>query len=71
MHLHPELVDDVLLEQVDNELAAQTIEVEYGAGYITSVAVTNAWKNYRKQFAADMFADYLVQKGMAADVVLC
>ena len=54
------MMDDVLLEEVDNELAAQPIEVEDGVGHITCVRVTNAWKNFRKQFAADMFADYLV-----------
>ncbi len=53
-------MDDILLEEVDNELAAQPIENEDGAGYITSVRVTNAWKNFRRQFAADMFDDYLV-----------
>ena len=53
-------MDDKLLEEVDAELAAQPIEIEDGAGYITSVRVTNAWKNFRKQFAADMFADYVV-----------
>jgi hypothetical protein len=54
------MMDDLLLEEVDNELAAQPIEVEDGAGYITSVRVTTAWKNFRKQFADNMFADYLV-----------
>ena len=53
-------MDDVLLEEVDIELAAQPIEPEDGGGYIRSVRGTNAWKNFRKQFAADMFADYLV-----------
>ncbi|CAM0958695.1 unnamed protein product [Alopecurus aequalis] len=53
------MMDDVLLEEVDIELAAQPIEAEDGGGYIRSVRVTNAWKNFRKQFAADMFADYL------------
>ena len=56
-------MDDILLEEVDNELAAQPIEAEDGAGYITCVIVTNAWKNFRKQFAEDMFADYVVAHG--------
>jgi hypothetical protein len=54
------MMDDLLLEEVDNELAAQPIEAEDGAGYIRTVRVTNAWKNFRKQLADDMFADYLV-----------
>jgi hypothetical protein len=54
------MIDDLLLEEVDNEIAAQLIEVEDDAGYITSVIVTTAWKNFRKQFADNMFADYLV-----------
>jgi hypothetical protein len=54
------MMDDLLLEEVDAELAAQPIEAEDHAGYITSVSVTTAWKNFRKQLANDMFADYLV-----------
>ena len=46
--------------EVDNELAAAPIEAEDGGAYIRSVTVTNAWKNFRKQLVADMFAEYLI-----------
>ena len=54
------MMDDLLLEEVDNELAAQPIDPVDDNGYITTVQVTNAWTQFRKQFADDMFADYLV-----------
>jgi hypothetical protein len=54
------MMDNLLLEEVDNEIAAEPIDVEDGADYITSVRVTTEWNNFRKQFADDMFADYLV-----------
>jgi hypothetical protein len=56
------MMDDLLLEEVDNEIAAQPIEAEDGAGYITSVRVTTKWNNFRKQFADDMFVEYLVAR---------
>ncbi|CAM0874640.1 unnamed protein product [Alopecurus aequalis] len=54
------MMDDLLLEEVDNEIAAQPIEPKDGDGYIRSVRVTNAWKHFRKRFAADTSVDYLV-----------
>jgi hypothetical protein len=42
------MMDDLLLEEVDAELAAQPIEAEDHAGYITSVRVTTAWGRCHK-----------------------
>jgi hypothetical protein len=42
------MMDDILLEEVYNEIAAQPIEAEDGVGYITSVRVTTAWNNFSK-----------------------
>ena len=52
--------DNLLLPEVDAELAAMTPEPVDDATLIRSVRVTEAWKNFRQQFADDMFADYLV-----------
>ena len=48
------MMDDLLLEEVDNELAAQPIEAEDDVGWITTIQVTNVWKKFRKQFVDDI-----------------
>ncbi|CAM0943482.1 unnamed protein product [Alopecurus aequalis] len=63
------MMDDLLLEEVDNEIAAQPIEPEDGDGYIRSVRVTNAWKHFRKQFAADMSMEEPQEKKFARNYV--
>ena len=55
--------DNLLLQEVDAELAAMTPEPADDATLIRSVQQTEAWKNFRQQFADDMFADYLVAHG--------
>jgi len=52
--------DDLLLQEVDAELAALTPEPAEDVALIRSVAPSDAWSNFRQQFADDMFADYLV-----------
>ena len=52
--------DDLLLPEVDAELAAMDPEPVDPATLIRCVQQTDAWKAFRQQFADDMFADYLV-----------
>ena len=52
--------DDLLLPEVDAELAAMTPKPVDDSTLIRTVRQTAAWKNFRQQFADDMFADYLV-----------
>jgi hypothetical protein len=52
--------DDLLLPEVDAELAAMTPEPVDDANLIRSVQLSDAWTDFRKQFADEMFADYLV-----------
>ena len=52
--------DDLLLPEVDAELAAMTPEPVDDSTLIRTVRQTAAWKNFRQQFADDMFVDYLV-----------
>ena len=53
------MMDNLLLQEVDNELASQPIEAD-DANSIRSVQVTNAWTNFRNQLSNDMFAEYVV-----------
>jgi hypothetical protein len=52
--------DDLLLPEVDAELAAMTPEPVDDANLIRSVQLSDAWTDFRQQFADEMFADYLV-----------
>ena len=54
------LRDDLLLDEVDAELATMTPEPADDATLIRSVQQTAAWSDFRQQFADDMFAEYLV-----------
>ena len=53
-------MDDLLLPEVDNELAAAPNDDPDEDNFIRSVQVTNEWSNFREQLADDMFAEYLV-----------
>ena len=55
--------DNLLLPEVDAELAAMTPEPADDATFIRSVQQTNAWSNFRQQFADEMYAEYLVAHG--------
>jgi hypothetical protein len=55
--------DDLLLQEVDAELAAMTPDPVDDATLIRSVGQTVAWSNFRQQFADDMYAEYLVAHG--------
>jgi hypothetical protein len=55
--------DDLLLPEVDAELAAMATEPVDDATHIRSVQQTAQWSNFRQQFADDMFAEYLVARG--------
>ncbi|CAL5067541.1 unnamed protein product [Urochloa decumbens] len=56
-------MDDLLLQEVDAELAAMPNEPIDDANLIRSVQVTPEWNAYRDQLADDMFAEYLVRLG--------
>ena len=56
-------MDDLLLPEVDDELAAMANESIDDATLITSVQVTTEWNTFRDQLANDMFAEYLVRHG--------
>ena len=56
-------MDDLLLPEVDDELAAMTNESIDDATLITSVQVTTEWNTFRDQLANDMFVEYLVRHG--------
>ena len=53
------MMDNLLLQGLDNELASQPIEAD-DASSIRSVQDTNAWTNFRNQLSDDMFAEYVV-----------
>lgn len=52
--------DDLLLQEVDAELANMAPEPTDDATLIRSVQATNAWTDFRQDFADEVFADYLV-----------
>jgi hypothetical protein len=54
------MMDDLLLPEVDSEIAAQPIEPVDDVGYIRTVQMTAEWNIFRNDLADDMFADYLV-----------
>ena len=56
-------MDDLLLPEVDDELAAMANESIDDATLITSVQVTTEWNTFREQLANDMFVEYLVRHG--------
>jgi hypothetical protein len=55
--------DDLLLPEVDAELADAPIEPVDDANLITSVQVTAEWNSFRDQRANDMFDEYLLRHG--------
>jgi hypothetical protein len=55
--------DNLLLQEVDAELAAMTHEPADDATLIRSVQQTPQWSNFREQFAEEMYAEYLVAHG--------
>jgi hypothetical protein len=55
--------DNLLLQEVDAELAAMTHELADDATSIRSVQQTPQWSNFREQFAEEMYAEYLVAHG--------
>ena len=52
-------MDDLLLHEVDAELAALPNEPIDAANLIRSVQVTTEWTNFREQLANGMFSEYL------------
>ena len=56
-------MDDLLLQEVDAELAAMPIEPVDDANSITSVEVSPKWNAFREELANDMFAEYLLRHG--------
>ena len=52
--------DDLLLQEVDAELAAMAPEPVDVAALIRSVQTCDAWTNFRLDFADEMFADCLM-----------
>jgi hypothetical protein len=52
-------MDDLLLPEVDAELAAMPNDHADDADLIRSVTLSTAWNNSRVQLAQDMFTDYL------------
>jgi hypothetical protein len=52
--------DDLLLPEVDAELAAMAPEPADDANLIRSVTQSVAWSDFRQQHADEMFAEYLV-----------
>jgi hypothetical protein len=55
--------DNLLLQEVDAELAAMTHEPADDATSTISVQQTPQWSNFREQFADEMYAKYLVAHG--------
>ena len=53
------LRDNLLLPEVDAELASMDVEPADDANVIRSVQQTVAWSNFREQFAEEMYAEYL------------
>ena len=56
-------MDDLLLAEVDSELANAPNDDPDDDNFIRSVQVTTEWSNFRQQLADDMFAEYLVAQG--------
>ncbi|CAL5009792.1 unnamed protein product [Urochloa decumbens] len=54
-------MDDLLLQEIDAELAAMPNEPIDDANLITSVQVTDEWNFFRDQLAHNMFVDYLLR----------
>ena len=52
--------DDLLLQEIDAELAAMAAEPVDDATFIRSVQASDAWNMFRQDFADEMFAEYLV-----------
>ena len=55
------VMDDLLLEEVDNEIASSEDDPLDDANLIRSVQVSTSWTNFREQLANDMFDEYLVR----------
>jgi hypothetical protein len=55
--------DDLLLPEVDVELADAAVEPLDDANLITSVQVTDEWNSLRDQHANNMFYEYLLRHG--------
>ena len=51
-------MDDMLLQEVDNEIAAAPVDIPDDTNLIRNVQITTEWNNFRDQLANDMFADY-------------
>ncbi|CAM0943673.1 unnamed protein product [Alopecurus aequalis] len=51
-------MDDILLQEVDNDIANAPIEVLDDVDLIKSVEVSTEWTEFREQLANDMLADY-------------
>ena len=56
-------MDDMLLQEVDNEIAAAPVDILDDTNLIRNVQVTTEWNNFRDQLANDMFADYQARLG--------
>jgi len=56
-------MDDMLLQEVDNEIAATPVDILDDTNLIRNVQVTTEWNNFRDQLANDMFADYQARLG--------
>ena len=55
------MMDDLLLQEVDADLANLEHEPVDETDLITSVQVTNEWTNFRQQLSQDMYAEYLLR----------
>ena len=55
------MMDDLLLQEVDNDLADSEHEPMDEANLITCVEVTNEWTNFRQQLSEDVYAKYLLR----------
>jgi hypothetical protein len=56
-------MDNLLLQEVDDELAAMPNELIDDVDLITSVKVNLEWNSFRDQLASDMFDEYLLRHG--------
>ncbi|CAN6297546.1 unnamed protein product [Urochloa humidicola] len=54
-------MDDLLLQEIDAELAAMPNQPIDDVDLISSVQVTVEWNSFRDQLAHDLFADYLLR----------
>ena len=57
------VMDDLLLPELDSELANAPTDDRDDDNFIRSVQVTTEWSNFRQQLADDMFVEYLVAQG--------